>query len=124
MHYLDSNIDLTQDVTLYINTRVDDSSLVDLELYSENENKLIYTSSSLTITGGAYYQTITDSFKIDSNSVLENKETYTLLLLQGSIVVYQDKIYVDSDKDFTQDSTRMTDGQYESNNTTNDYIIY
>ena len=123
MHYIDSNTDLTQDVTLNINTRVDSSSLVDLELYNENSNKIAYTSASLTLTNAAYYQTITDSFKTDGATVLENKETYTILLLQGGVVVYQDKIYVDTDKDFTQDSTRMTDGQYTSNSTTNDYVI-
>lgn len=123
MHYLDSNIDLSQDVTLNINTRVDSSTLVDLELYSENENKIVYTSDSLSLTEEAYYQTLTDSFKTDGNTVLENKETYTILLLSGGIVVYQDKIYVDSSKDFTSESTRMTDGQYTSNSTSNDYII-
>ncbi len=124
MHYIDNNTDLTGDINLYINTRVDSTSLVDLELYSENSNKIVYTSDSLSLTEGAYYQTLTDSFKTDGNTILENKETYTILLLQGGIVVYQNKIYVDTDKDFTSESTRMTDGQYTSNSTTNDYIIY
>lgn len=123
MHYIDSNTDLTQDITLNINTRVDNASLVDLELYNENENKIAYTSASLSLTNAAYYQTITDDFKTDGATVLENKKTYTILLLQGGVVVYQDKIYVDTDKDFTQDSTRMTDGQYTSNSTSNDYVI-
>ena len=123
MHYLDSNTDLSQDITLNINTRVDSSTLVDLELYSENENKIVYTSDSLSLTEASYYQTLTDSFKTDGNTVLENKETYTILLLSGGIVVYQDKIYIDSSKDFTSESTRMTDGQYTSNSTSNDYII-
>ena len=123
MHYIDSNTDLTQDITLNINTRVNATSLVDLELYNENSNKIAYTSASLSLTNAAYYQTITDDFKTDGATVLENKETYTILLLQGGVVVYQDKIYVDTDKDFTQDSTRMTDGQYTSNSTTNDYVI-
>jgi len=123
MHYIDSNTDLTQDITLNINTRVDNSSLVDLELYNENSNKIAYASASLSLTNASYYQTITDDFKTDGATVLENKETYTILLLQGGVVVYQDKIYVDTDKDFTQDSTRMTDGQYTSNSTTNDYVI-
>lgn len=123
MHYIDSNTDLTQDITLNINTRVDNASLVDLELYNENENKIAYTSASLSLTNATYYQTITDSFETNGATVLENKETYTILLLQGGVVVYQDKIYVDTDKDFTQDSTRMTDGQYTSNSTTNDYVI-
>lgn len=123
MHYIDNNTNLTLDITLNINTRVDDSSLVDLELYSENENKIVYTSAGLQLVNAAYYQTITDSFKTEGTTVLENKETYTILLLQGGIVVYQSKIYVDTDKDFTNDSTRMTDGQYTSNSTTNDYVI-
>jgi len=123
MHYIDKGTDLTQDITLNINTRVDNASLVDLELYNENENTIAYTSSSLSLTNATYYQTITDSFKEDETTVLENKQTYTILLLQGGVVVYQDKIYVDTDKDFTQDSTRMTDGQYTSNSTTNDYVI-
>jgi len=123
MHYIDSNTDLTQDITLNINTRVDSASLVDLELYNENENKIAYASASLSLANATYYQTITDSFKTDGANVLESKETYTILLLQGGVVVYQDKIYVDTDKDFTQDSTRMTDGQYTSNSTTNDYVI-
>ena len=124
MHYIDSNTDLTQDLTLYINSRVDNSALVDLELYNENENNIVYTSNSLNLAEGAYYQVLTDSFKTDNNTVLEEKQTYTILLLQEGIVVYQDKIYVDTTKDFTSDSTRMTDGEYSSNNTSNEYIIY
>ena len=124
MHYIDNNTDLTQDINLYINSRVDNSALVDLELYNENENNIVYTSNSLNLTEGAYYQVLTDSFKTDNNTVLEEKQTYTILLLQGGIVVYQDKIYVDTTKDFASDSTRMTDGEYASNNTSNEYIIY
>ena len=48
MHYIDSNTDLNNPVTLYLNTRVESSVLVDVELYSENENKLIYTGSGLS----------------------------------------------------------------------------
>jgi hypothetical protein len=119
MHYLDSNTNFSADITLNINTRVNSSTLVDLELYSENENKLVYSSTSNSLIEQAYYQTITDSFQ-DS---LEDKKTYTILLLSGGIVVYQDKIYVDRNKDFTSETTRMTDGQYTSNTTNNDYII-
>ena len=47
MHYIDNNTDLTGDINLYLNTRVDSTSLVDLELYSENSNKIVNLVTSI-----------------------------------------------------------------------------
>jgi len=119
MHYLDSNTDLNNPITLYLNTRVDSSILVDVELYSENENKLIYTESGLSLTDGGYFQEIEIPFQSD----LVDKKTYTILLLSGGVNVYQSKIYVDSTKDFTLDTTTMTTGSYQTNTTNNEFTI-
>jgi|TARA_R110002072_G_scaffold96485_3_gene212290 hypothetical protein len=119
MHYLDSNTDFNNPITLYVNTRIESSTLVDAEVYSENENKLTYSESNISVTEGAYYQTISLAF----NNDIEDKKTYTLLLKSGGILVYQSKIYVDSSKDFTDHQVRMTNGDYTSNTTNNDFII-
>ena len=119
MHYLDSNTDLNNPITLYVNTRVNSDVLVDVELYSENENKLIYTGSGLSLTEGGYFQEITIPFQ-DS---LVDKKTYTILLLSGGVNVYQSKIYIDSTMDFTLDTTTLTTGSYQSNTTNNDFTI-
>jgi len=119
MHYIDTNTDLNNPVTLYLNTRVESSVLVDVELYSENENKLIYTGSGLSLTEGGYFQEVTIPFQ----SSLVDKKTYTILLKSGGINVYQSKIYVDSTKDFTLKTTVMTTGSYQSNTTNNEFTI-
>tara|TARA_R100000544_G_scaffold36995_1_gene26688 strand:+ start:1860 stop:2222 length:363 start_codon:yes stop_codon:yes gene_type:complete len=119
MHYLDSNTDLNNPITLYVNTRIDSGVLVDVELYSENENKLIYTDSGLNLAEGGYFQEITIPFQDN----LVDKKTYTILLKSGGINVYQSKIYIDSTKDFTLDTTVMTTGSYQTNNTNNEFTI-
>lgn len=127
MHYLDKNIDLTSGVDLFLNTRVDSSSLVDVDIIDENSNKRIAGFTSVELTEGAYFQSIRLSFidptGKDTEPVVEDKKTYNIVLYQGGINVYQNKIYVDTSKDFTQDTTRMTDGEYTSNSTNNDYVI-
>ena len=127
MHYLDSNTDLTAGIDLFLNTRVDSSSLVDVEIRDENSNKVIKSFTSVELTEGAYFQSIrlafVDPTDRDSVPVVKDKKTYNIVLYQGGINVYQNKIYVDTTKDFTQDTTRMTDGEYTSNSTTNDYVI-
>jgi len=126
MHYLDSNTDLTVGVDLFLNTRVDSSNLVDVEIRDENSNKRAFAFNSVELTEGAYFQSIRLSFvseKDNTTILLEDKKTYNIVLYQGGINVYQDKIYVDTTKDFTQDTTRMTDGEYTSNSTSNDYVI-
>lgn len=127
MHYLDSNTDLTVGVDLFLNTRVDSSSLVDVEIRDENSNKRIASFTSVELTEGAYFQSIKLSFidpsSRDEDVIVEDKKTYNIVLYQGGINVYQNKIYVDTTKDFTQDTTRMTDGEYTSNSTNNDYVI-
>ena len=127
MHYLDSNTDLTAGVDLFLNTRVDSSSLVDVEIRDENSNKVIKSFTSVELTEGAYFQSIrlafVDPTDRDSVPAVKDKKTYNIVLYQGGINVYQNKIYVDTTKDFTQDTTRMTDGEYTSNSTNNDYVI-
>jgi len=128
MHYLDSNTDLTLGVDLFLNTRIDGSSLVDAEIREEDSNKIIVSSrfESLQLTEGAYFQSIRFSFideRDETTILLKDKKTYNIVLYQGGINVYQSKIYVDTTKDFTQDTTRMTDGEYTSNSTSNDYVI-
>jgi len=128
MHYLDSNTDLTIGVDLFLNTRIDGSSLVDAEIREENSNKKILSPrfESLELIEGAYFQFIRFSFideRDNTTILLKDKKTYNIVLYQGGINVYQSKIYVDTTKDFTQDTTRMTDGEYTSNSTSNDYVI-
>ena len=126
MHYLDSNTDLTVGVDLFLNTRIDSSSLVDVDIRDENSNKRVASFESVELTGGAYFQSIRLSFvdeKDNTTILVEDKKTYIIVLYQGGINVYQNKIYVDTTKDFTQDTTRMTDGEYTSNSTNNDYVI-
>ena len=126
MHYLDKNTDLTQGVDLFLNTRVDSSSLVDVEIVDENSNKSIVSLPSVQLQEGAYFQTIRLSLvdeKDNTTILVEDKKTYNIILYQGGINVYQNKIYVDTTKDFTEDTTRMTDGEYTSNSTNNDYVI-
>lgn len=128
MHYLDSNTDLTIGVDLFLNTRIDGSSLVDAEIREENSNKKILSPrfESLELIEGAYFQFIRFSFideRDETTILLKDKKTYNIVLYQGGINVYQSKIYVDTTKDFTQDTTRMTDGEYTSNSTSNDYVI-
>jgi hypothetical protein len=127
MHYLDSNTDLTLGVDLFLNTRIDSSSLVDVEIRDENSNKVVGSFTSVELTEGAYFQSIrlifVDPTDRDSVPIVKDKKTYNIVLYQGGINVYQNKIYVDTTKDFTQDTTRMTDGEYTSNSTSNDYVI-
>lgn len=119
MHYLDSNTDFNNSITLYVNTRIESSTLVSAEVYSENANKLVYSEANVSVSEGPYYQSVVLAF----NNILEDKKTYTILLKSGDILVYQSKIYVDSSKDFTKQEIRMTNGDYTSNTTTNDFII-
>jgi len=74
------------------------------------------TSVSITSsTQGGYANTITATF------ALVEGHTYTLLLNNGTTICHKDKVFC---TDQTISTYTVNDGQYISNQTTNEFIVY
>lgn len=71
--------------------------------------------SNYTHTVGDYYDTLEAEFNLVENHF------YDLLIVNGAVVVYKDRIFC---TDQPISSFSVNNGQYVSNGTTNEFIVY
>ena len=71
--------------------------------------------SNYTHTIGDYYDTLEAEFNLVENHF------YDLLIVNGAVVVYKDRIFC---TDQPISSFSVNNGQYVSNGTTNEFIVY
>ena len=81
-----------------------------------DEQTNVTTTVAITSSNqSGYANTITATFALVEN------HGYTLLLKNGTIICHKDKIFC---TDQTISEFTVNDGQYISNNTTNEFIVY
>ena len=80
-----------------------------------NETSGEATTYAITPTVTSYYLTITDIVDLKEGNF------YTLKVLNGSEIVYRDKIYCTNQ---VIENYTINNGEYVENTTDNDYIIY
>lgn len=97
--------------TFSLITRV--GTITDILLVNEQTNNNIYLD--FTTTEGSYYTNIEAIFSLVENNF------YTLTAFNEDEIIYRDKIFC-TDQPIVTFS--VNNGQYTSNTTTNEYIVY
>jgi len=112
--YIDMIV-LTTDITPQTFNLIPRSSTFDLvQITDELTNKTVVIDT-YTFTEGDYYSTLESEFNLVENRF------YILTIKNGSATVYKDKIFC-TDQSLVTFS--VNNGQYVSNSTTNEFIVY
>jgi len=90
------------------------SSFDTVEITDEQTNVMV-SIDTYTHTEGDYYDTLEAEFSLFENHF------YTLVIKDGTTIVYRDKIFC-TDQPLVTFS--VNNGQYVSNSTTNEFIVY
>ena len=90
------------------------SSFDTVEITDEQTNVMV-SIDTYTHTEGDYYDTLEAEF------ILVENHFYTLVIKDGATIVYRDKIFC-TDQPLVTFS--VNNGQYVSNSTTNEFIVY
>ena len=90
------------------------SSFDTVEITDEQTNVMV-SIDTYTHTEGDYYDTLEAEF------ILVENHFYTLVIKDGTTIVYRDKIFC-TDQPLVTFS--VNNGQYVSNSTTNEFIVY
>lgn len=106
---------LTTDTTPQIFRFIPRSSSFDTVEITDDQTNETVSITSYTYTQGEYYDQIEAKFNLVENHF------YNLLIKDGDIVIYRDRIFC-TDQDLVTFS--VNNGQYVSNSTTNEFIVY
>ena len=82
---------------------------------TDEQTGVIVEISNYTHTIGDYYDTLEAEFNLVENHF------YDLVIVNGAVVVYKDRIFC---TDQPISSFSVNNGQYVSNSTTNEFIVY
>ena len=91
------------------------SSSFDTVLITDDQTNETVSITPYTYTQGGYYDEIEAEFNLVENHF------YNLLIKDGDIVIYRDRIFC-TDQSLVTFS--VNNGQYVSNSTTNEFIVY
>ena len=106
---------LTTDITPQTFVFIPRNSSFDTVEITDEQTNVMVTITPFTHTEGDYYDTLEAEF-----SLVEN-HFYNLVVKDGQTIVYKDKIFC-TDQPLVTFS--VNNGQYVSNSTTNEFIVY
>ena len=90
-----------------------------MELTDEQTNE-VFPIAIVSTTTGNYVNTITAEFNISALELIEG-HTYTLVLRNGSNIIFKDRVFCTAQPLVT---FSVNNNQYVSNSTTNEFIVY
>ena len=90
-----------------------------MELTDEQTNEVFNIVVTSTTTGN-YVNTITADFNTSTLELIEG-HTYTLVLRNGSNIIFKDRVFCTAQPLVT---FSVNNNQYVSNSTTNEFIVY
>jgi hypothetical protein len=106
---------LTTDTTPQIFNFIPRSSTFDLVQITDELLNTTVVIDTYTFTEGDYFSTLESEFNL-----MENR-FYNLVVKDGTTTVYKDKIFCTNQSLIT---FSVNNGQYVSNSTTNEFIVY
>jgi hypothetical protein len=91
------------------------SNVFDYVAITDDQTGKTVEITNYTYTQGDYFDTFAAEFNLVENHF------YDLLIVNGAVVVYKDRIFCTNQ---SVNSFSVNNGQYVSNSTTNEFIVY
>lgn len=106
---------LTTDITPQTFVFIPRNSSFDTVEITDEQTNVMVSIDTYTHTEGDYYDTLEAEFNLVENHF------YNLVIKDGTAIVYRDKIFCTNQPLVT---FSVNNGQYVSNSTTNEFIVY